>query len=150
VNVNAAALPSGTSLGQIRLQAGGVLREISVRVTVGSVGGGAAVGGVSVSTDSFAFVHRDGSEEPPAAQSFRLNNSTGGQVSWTSRSDAAWLQLNPNSGYLSAAGTNVALVVNPSGLLPGSYTANVTIQVQGVTGALRLTVRLTVTGPGGL
>ena len=146
ISLNTASLSAGTYLGTVRVQGGGVERAISVRVTVGAAGGGSA-GGLTVSVDTFQFDHRDSAEDPPAPQSFRLNNATGNPVNWSARVDQAWLSLSPNGGYLGSAGDSVWITVNPSGLRPGAYTANVTIQVSGTTNVLRLTVRLNVVGP---
>lgn len=72
----------------------------------------------------------------PAPQTLRIAESDGCAfpVSWQATVDASWVTCSPMSGN-NRSGRSVMVYVNPSGLLPGVYTAHITVQVRDVTGA---------------
>jgi uncharacterized protein (TIGR03437 family) len=68
----------------------------------------------------------------PAAQSVSITNTGGGSLSWTASASANWIGVSPPSGKAPAT---LSISVNPAGLSPGSYGANVQIAATGATGS---------------
>ena len=66
----------------------------------------------------------DTSGKKTGPQSFLISNSGGGILKWTAAVNVDWLSCNPASGTGSAL---VTVSINPSGLLPGTYTGTITI-----------------------
>jgi C1A family cysteine protease len=58
------------------------------------------------------------------AQTFTINNSGTGTLSWTLSGDAGWLKFSPTSGTNSGV---VTISINASGLSSGSYTAYLSV-----------------------
>ncbi len=69
----------------------------------------------------------------PAAQSMSLRNPTGGTLSWSMSSNAAWLSLAPASGTTTTESDSISAGVNLTGLAAGTYTAAITISATGAT-----------------
>lgn len=145
VTFNAVALSAGVYTANVRIGSGIGARSLPVRLTVNPVV--AAPPGLSVDQAAFNFVTADASEAP-APQVVRLRHG-GGNVNWFSSTDQAWLQLGPNAGQVNAAGQEIRLNVNPSGLSPGTHTATARLEASGALNSPQLvTVRLTVGGAG--
>ncbi len=69
-----------------------------------------------------------------------LSNAGGGRVSWSARSDVAWLSLNPGSGSF-AGNTIVTLTVNRANLPPEAYLGQIIFtQNQGTTQTLHVSM----------
>lgn len=101
---------------------------------------------LSLSPASLSFTATQGSS--PAVQSFSIANSTGGTLSYTISDDAAWLTCNPTVGTAMTETDAIAVLVNTSGLAPGTYTATITIAADGAENAPQtVAVTLTVVAP---
>ena len=98
------------------------------------------IGTLGVSSTSLSFEHVI-SATPPANQS--LNISASG-LSWTATSDQAWLSLASNSGTGSSM---VPVLINPTSLDPGTYTATITINSPDSGETIHVSVSLQVTEP---
>lgn len=72
---------------------------------------------------NLTFAAFQGNGNPPS-QSVTVYNEGTGTLNWTASSNAPWLIVSPNSGSTPA---NVAISVNPAGLVAGTYTGTVTI-----------------------
>jgi hypothetical protein len=76
------------------------------------------------------------------AQTFTINNSGTGTLSWTLSGDASWLKYSPTSGTNSGV---VTVSINASGLSSGSYTAYLSIiDSYASNSPQKLTINLTV------
>jgi hypothetical protein len=66
--------------------------------------------------------------DPAFDQPFTVRNAGEGSLSWTASKDAAWLQISSNSG---ASPSDLTLTVDPSGLTPGEYQAEIIVTSAG-------------------
>jgi uncharacterized membrane protein YtjA (UPF0391 family) len=81
----------------------------------------------------------------PAAQLFNVSNPTGGTLSWSLSSNAAWLSLSAASGTTTTETDSISASVNLSGLTAGTYTAAINVVAGGATNTLQvIPVSLTV------
>lgn len=81
----------------------------------------------------------------PAAQLFNVSNPTGGTLSWSLSSNAAWLNLSTTSGTTTTEADSISASVNLSGLAAGTYTAAINVAASGATNTLQvIPVSLTV------
>lgn len=94
-----------------------------------------------VGGNQIGFTYQRGAALPAASVRYVTNGGTG-SLSYTVADDKSWLSATPAQG--SAPG-KLTLAVNPSGLLPGTYTGRVTVTAAGATGSPQvITVTLTV------
>jgi hypothetical protein len=78
----------------------------------------------------------------PASSSFTVSNRGTGAVSWTATASQPWVSLPQTSG---TAPSTLAVSVNPSGLVPGSYNATITVTAPGASNSPQnVAVALTV------
>jgi len=126
VKVNLAGVLPGTYTGTITISSGSAdvtnsPRTVSVTLTVASV---TPVIGVTVSALSFAA----DAGTNPLAQSFTVNNTGSGSLSWTAAATTAsggnWLSITPTSG---STGTSVQVTVSSAALAIGAYSGTITI-----------------------
>jgi len=126
VSVNLAGVLPGTYTGTITISSGSAdvtnsPQTVSVTLTVASV---TPVIGVTVSSLSFAA----DAGTNPLAQSFTVNNTGSGSLSWTAAATTAsggnWLSITPASG---SAGTSVQVTVSSAALAIGAYNGTITI-----------------------
>jgi uncharacterized protein (TIGR03437 family) len=108
------------------------------QITVGTTAGQDSIGIMAVPVPTIAvtpanltFQYTIGGAVP-AGQSIQLTNSGGGSLSWTASASANWVDVSPPSG---TAPATLSISVNPAGLSPGSYGANVQITATGATGS---------------
>ncbi len=104
-------------------------------------------------TSGLSFTTTEGQPAPPAQSiSFSEVGSCAGPFSWSVAASAGgngWLGLNPTTGTGSGS---VAVGVNAQGLIPGTYTAVITLTATGSGGAVvqgspqNIAVNLTVSG----
>lgn len=91
--------------------------------------------------------HIDLGADSPGAVSHKtitLTNAGGGQISWSAKSDAAWLTLSPKSGSFSGSAA-ATLTADRTDLAPQAYTGHLTFTQQGNSSALQvLNVTMTV------
>lgn len=81
----------------------------------------------------------------PTAQLFNVSNPTGGTLSWSLSSNAAWLSLSAASGTTTTETDSISASVNLSGLTAGTYTAAINVVAGGATNTLQvIPVSLTV------
>ena len=86
-----------------------------------------AVPGILASPGSLSFASTEGGADP-AGQSFGLTNSGSGTLNYTLSSNVSWLSVSPSTGSLAAAaGQQVTVSVNNTGLQAGTSNATVTI-----------------------
>ena len=67
----------------------------------------------------------------PAAQSMSLSNPTGGTLSWSISSNAAWLRPATTSGTTTTESDSISAGVDLIGLTAGTYTAAITVTASG-------------------
>lgn len=111
---------------------------------VGSGGGSPGGGGtIALSANRLDFAAVSG--VTPGSQTFSVNNSGSGTLSWTLSTSASWLQCAPTSG---SDGTTVMVSLNlPGG--PGIYTGTITVSdVNATNSPQTLAVNLKVYGAG--
>ncbi|MCP3996094.1 MAG: carbohydrate-binding protein, partial [bacterium] len=75
-------------------------------------------------------------------------STSAGNATFGASSDASWLSADPDIGSVGTAGSSVAVIADPSQLLPGTYTGTVTFNATGYTDAT-VDVTLDVTPAGG-
>lgn len=131
VSVNPAGLTAGSYQGTVTIRSTQVSNSpqvvnVTLRIT------SAAPATLEISSQFFDFEAVQGGAAP-SAQILSIRNSGSGALSWnaaaiTSRG-GPWLTLSPNSGVAQggAAGGNVVLSVDPSGLSTGVYLGIVTV-----------------------
>jgi glucose/arabinose dehydrogenase len=108
---------------------------------VGSTGAPPTQPVLSVSPTSLAFSATQGQPNPAGAK-VTVANTGGGSLSFTAADDATWLSETPTSG---AAGQDVTVSVDATGLAAGTYNANLTITASGASGSPKVVpVTLTV------
>ena len=94
---------------------------------------------LNLSSTALTFSYAIGAAAPPL-QSLAVSGN--GSIGWTATADQSWVTLNGPSGT-TPTGTYVG--VNPNGLAPGTYTANITVSGGGDT--KKASVALTVAAP---
>ncbi len=72
-----------------------------------------------------------------------LTNSGGGQITWRLSSDQLWLTASPGQGGFSSR-ASVQVMVNRSGLTPGSYTGHITFIPENDSSISPLTLTVTM------
>jgi len=126
VSVNLAGVPPGTYYGTVTISSGSAdvtntPQTVSVTLTVASV-----TPAIGVTASSLSFAADAGTN--PLAQSFTVNNTGSGSLSWTATattaSGGAWLSITPASG---SAGTSVQVTVSSAALAIGAYSGTITI-----------------------
>jgi uncharacterized protein (TIGR03437 family) len=126
VSVNLADVLPGTYTGTITISSGSDAvtnspQTISVTLTVASV-----TPVIGVTASSLAFAADAGTN--PLAQSFTVNNTGSGSLSWTASATTAsggnWLSITPTSG---SAGASVQVTVSSAALAIGVYSGTITI-----------------------
>jgi len=106
---------------------------------------------IAVSPTALTFGASQGSNPP--AQSFTVNNSGGGTLTWTATvtttSGGNWLSVAPTSG---SAGNSVQVTVNSASLGPGTYTGTISIASAspGVTNSPQAVSVSLIVQPGGV
>ena len=75
--------------------------------------------------------------------SFSVNNSGGGTLSWELSKQANWLDVSPASGSLaSGRSDNVSVTVSRSGLSPGVYNDNISVTSNGGNSNIRVSMEV--------
>jgi uncharacterized protein (TIGR03437 family) len=129
VSVQPSGLAAGTYNGSIQLSSAGASNTpVTVFVTLIVA---PPPPFLAVSPRTLAFNYTVGASLP-AAQSVSITNTGGGSLSWTASASANWIGVSPPSGKAPAT---LSISVNPAGLSPGSYGANVQIAATGATGS---------------
>ena len=122
-----ASLP--VTVNSVGLAPGVYNGTVSIAPSTGIAGG--AIGGFSVSPSSLNFLYQTGTSNP-AAQSAYVSNCNG-IVNYAASSNVSWLRLTSVNNSIPAqtvTGTsNLTVYVDPSGLSPGFYSANITVGV---------------------
>ena len=141
VSVNPTVLAAGTYMGNVTVTSSGASnspKAVPVTLTVTT----ASLPGLTASPLNLSFSYLSGGATP-AAQHVNLTSS-GGALSYTAASSAAWLAATPASGNTPGS---LSVSVNPKGLAAGTYTGTVTVASSGASNSLqKITVTLGVTG----
>jgi hypothetical protein len=120
------SLTEGSYSGTIEISsASGETEVVSVDLTVTP-----APPELSVSPSSLAFTSEDGSV--PVAQQISIENTGGGDLSWTAEADSAWILLNKESGN---GDDTVTVSIDASSLQTGTHNGNITVTAQGAGGS---------------
>lgn len=138
----ATGLPAGVYNGSVSISMAGASNSpllIPVTLTV------AQSQNIAAAPTSLNFNYQIGSTIGPADQAINVS-STGGIVSFNAGATAAsggnWLRVTP---LISATPSALAVSVNPSNLAAGTYTGQISILAQGVSGSpISIPVTLTV------
>jgi uncharacterized protein (TIGR03437 family) len=129
VSVVPSGLAAGTYNASIQISSAGASNTpVTVPVTLIVA---PAPPSLAVSPKTLAFNYTVGASLP-AARSVSITNTGGGSLSWTASASANWIGVSPPSG---TAPATLSISVNPAGLSPGSYGANVQIAATGATGS---------------
>ena len=95
---------------------------------------------------SFTFTATESSNPP--IQSLWIKNNGGGTLEWSVSDDAGWLSLDPTSGSSTGVEDEVTLLVDITGMVAGSYSAEITIADPGATNSPQtVPVDLTINPP---
>jgi uncharacterized protein (TIGR03437 family) len=139
VSVVPGGLGAGTYTGYVLVKGVGspdTSLQIPVTITVSSVPI------LTATPATLAFSYQTGGTAP-AAQTFMV--ATGNTpLSFTVTSPGPWLQVSPMSGTTPAT---VTVTANPTGLAPGTYGGNITVNATGSSGSATVAVTLIVSGP---
>jgi len=140
VSVNTMGMAAGTYMGTITIAAPGASNPsvpVPVTLTLGS-------NALTVSTNSMSFAYQIAGAAP-AAQTLTVGSSTSTALTFTAKasSSASWLSVAPTGGTTL---TTLSVSVNPAGLMPNTYTGNITITAPGASNSgLIVNVTLMVT-----
>jgi uncharacterized protein (TIGR03437 family) len=94
---------------------------------------------------SVSFTYQVGATTLPAAQNVAVKTSSGTPAFTTSfDATAYWLVVSPDSGVMPA---KIGVVVNPTSLGVGVYTATIMVTITGIATPISIPVTLTVTTP---
>ncbi|MDA0180301.1 PQQ-dependent sugar dehydrogenase [Solirubrobacter phytolaccae] len=88
---------------------------------------------LAVAPSALSFSGTQGAASP-AAKTLAVSNTGGGTLAWTAEDDAGWLDIAPGSG--TGDGT-VTVTAQTGALVAGTYTAQVTVRSEGVSGSPR-------------
>jgi pimeloyl-ACP methyl ester carboxylesterase len=90
---------------------------------------------------NLSFTAVAGGGSPPPA-SIQISNTGGGTVNWIATSSQSWLIISPTSG---SAPAEIAVTVNPTGLVAGNYSAIITVAATGASNSPQnIAVALTI------
>ena len=147
VQVNPTGLPPGSYAGTITLAATvggtGVTQHVPVTLSVSAAAPTIAATPASL---NFAYITGAPNPSPSLISAFVLSSSGAALPATLSVTGAPWLTVTP-TGNVSLIGllNTITVTVNPAGLAPKTYTANITIAAPGATDkALTVAVSLTV------
>jgi len=79
----------------------------------------------------------------PAPQKINIKNTGSDILNWTINDDSAWLSCTPIGGSCTNETDEVTVSVNTTGLTPGTYKANITVNAVGASNNLQ-TVKVTL------
>jgi uncharacterized protein (TIGR03437 family) len=150
VNINTAGLDVGTYSGTLLVVAGGVSRDVAVRLTINPVLIVDPVLAVSASTFGFSVIDPNGAAPEPQTLRVRNTGAAGTVLRWTARANQPWITVTPTSGATPQGGdgTELRIAVDPTGLANGAYAGEVIIEPErAANGPQRLLVRLAVGAP---
>jgi hypothetical protein len=108
---------------------GTVARGVSI--TIGAIPPATPVLSVSPSTVSFG--------SSTTQKSFAIANIDGGALSWSLSANQPWLSASPGSG---SGNADITVTVDRSSLNSGNYTATITVESNGGTQSITVTVQV--------
>ena len=147
ISANPAGLTTGVYTGTVNIAPSAGITGVAIPVTF-TVGTG-SVSGFSLSPTSLSFIYQTGTANP-ASQSTYVSNFDG-IVNYAATSNVTWARLTSNNNSTpspSVNGTsnsNLTVHVDPTGLAPGFYAANISVNASNARGQT-LAVTLTVSG----
>jgi len=148
INANPSGLAPGVYNGTVSIAPSTGVAGVAIPVAL-TVGSGANIGGFSVSPGSLNFIYQTGTSNP-AAQSTYVSNFNG-IVNYVATSNVSWVRLTSSNNSIPAqsvtgtSNTNLTVSIDPTGLSPGFYSANVSVNASNA-GGQTLSVTLTVSG----
>lgn len=138
ITVNPLAVP-GTPSGFVNITTGDGTPN-PLQITVQVTGGGSGTGVNFTSTPgSLTFTYQTGTPTTPPGQAITINSANGAAVAFNVSSTSPYVTVSSPTG---TTGTPFTVNVNPLGLNPGTYPANLLISAAGYN---NLTVPVTIT-----
>ena len=135
VSVDGTGLAAGRYTGSITITSESSSAQIPVSLLVGS----GQVSHLVIDPRAFNFIVLPNAPVP-APKTLRIGNQNSANFNWTAAATSSgWLSITPSSG---AAGENLTLSVNPTGMSPGMYEGSVAVSANGNTETARVFLRL--------
>jgi len=104
--------------------------------------------GIGAVPSNFYFEASPGGTPPPVQYFSLWNTSSNAPMAWTASTTAAWLTVGQTAGVATGVAMPVEVIVNPAGLTPDTYHADVIVSAVGATNSpLHLPVVLVVGVP---
>ena len=133
VSVNATGLSAGNYSTTVVIAVDGLKGHknlTAIPVTFAVTGTTSSTPSISLSPTALSFSGVAGGTAP-AAQLINLRNPTGGTLSWSVSTNAAWLRPTTTSGTTTTESDSISAGVNLTGLAAGAYTAAITVTASG-------------------
>jgi len=133
VSVNLTGLSAGNYSTSVVIAVDGLKGRrnlTSIPVTLTVTGTTSSTPSISLSPTALSFSGVAGGTAP-VAQLINLRNPTGGTLSWSVSSNAAWLRPATISGTTTTESDSISAGVNLTGLAAGTYTAAITVTASG-------------------
>lgn len=132
--VNLVGLAAGTYSSSLVIGLAGFrgrVNQTTIPVTL-TVTGTTPAPSISITPTALSFSGIEGGTSP-AAQLISLKNPSGGTLTWSANSNAAWLGLSGVSGTTTTETDSISANVNLTGLAVGTYTGAITVSASGAT-----------------
>ncbi len=124
VTLNRSGLNPGDYNGTVTVNSNGGTEQVSVAMNVPPVVNPI----LCVSPTSLDFANSE------TSKTFNITNcGTGGTLTWNITDDTNWITVSPTSGSTTAETDVITVTVNRSGLSPGNYSGTVTVNSNGGT-----------------
>ncbi len=128
VTVNRSELGPGSYSGTVTVNSNGGTETVSVSMTV------QAIPSLSVSPSSLDF------GDSTTSLAFNITNIGTGTLIWNVSDNRNWIGVNPTGGSTTTESDPVAVTVNRSGLAPGAYSGTVTVNSNGGTATVSVSI----------
>lgn len=125
-----------------------VWKFICLLTMASSLAGATGAWAAQVSPSALSFSATQGGAVP-APQTVNYSKSGKRAKNWTASTNQAWVSMTPLSGTIATETDPITISVNTTGLTAGTYTAAVTIQLQGTRTQEYTTLPITVVISGG-
>jgi len=143
VSVDISSVPPGVHSGTLTVTAPGAEETPqTVQVTL-TVEGEPPV--LEISPLSLSFQMEEGGADP-APQTFRIQNTGGGEMVWQVSADEEWVLVSPKSGANIGSPELVEVSIGSDGMTPGNYTTMVTVEAPGAENSPQtVSIKFTIT-----